>query len=98
MILVAGSTGLVGGQICLDLAKVDRTVRALVRSTSDRTELDTLKGHGIELAEGDLKNWSYFGCSLRRRSNVPGLMATANSIWSRLQRLLGHRQLKETLS
>ena len=58
MILVAGSTGLVGGQICLDLAKVDRTVRALVRSTSDRTELDTLKGHGIELAEGDLKNRS----------------------------------------
>jgi uncharacterized protein YbjT (DUF2867 family) len=39
MILVAGSTGLVGGQICVDLAKTGKPVRALVRSTSNRAKI-----------------------------------------------------------
>ncbi len=50
MILVAGSTGLVGGQICLNLAKAGKPVRALVRSTSDRAKVDALM---LSLARGD---------------------------------------------
>jgi uncharacterized protein YbjT (DUF2867 family) len=80
MILVAGSTGLVGGQICLDLAKADKAVRALVRSTGDRTKMERLKSLGIELAEGDLKDRSSLDAAC---SGVQTVVSTASSTLSR---------------
>ncbi len=79
MILVAGSTGLVGGQICVDLAKANKPVRALVRSTSDRTKIETLKSRGIELAEGDLKNRSTLDAAC---AGVQTVVSTASSTLS----------------
>ncbi len=56
MILVAGATGSLGGEICRRLASQGQRVRALVRSTSNRMAVENLTQLGAELAEGDLKN------------------------------------------
>jgi uncharacterized protein YbjT (DUF2867 family) len=79
MILVAGSTGLVGGQICLNLAKAGKPVRALVRSTSDRAKVDALKRTGVELAEGDLKDRSTLDAAC---AGVLTVISTASSTLS----------------
>ena len=56
MILVAGSTGLLGGEICHQLATQQKPVRALVRKTSASEKVDALKHIGCTLAEGDFKD------------------------------------------
>jgi uncharacterized protein YbjT (DUF2867 family) len=58
MILVAGSTGLLGSEICRQLAAQQKPVRALVRKTSAPEKVDALKQMGCGLAEGDFKNKS----------------------------------------
>ena len=55
MILVVGSTGMVGSDICLRLASAGRPVRALVRSTSDPAKIARLHEAGIETVVGDLR-------------------------------------------
>ncbi len=54
MILVVGSTGLVGSEICRRLVAQHQTVRALVRSTSDADKVNELKELGIQTIVGDL--------------------------------------------
>ena len=56
MILVVGSTGMVGSGVCLGLAAQGKAVRALVRETSDPTKVDKLRGQGIEIFMGDLRD------------------------------------------
>ena len=56
MILVAGATGLVGGEVCQRLAKSGEKVRALVRTTSSQEKIKALEASGIELSVGDLKD------------------------------------------
>ena len=56
MILVAGATGLLGSEICRRLTAAGKPVRALVRATSDQAKVDKLKGYGVELARGDLRD------------------------------------------
>jgi uncharacterized protein YbjT (DUF2867 family) len=56
MILVAGSTGLLGGEICRQLATQQKPVRALVRKTSSPEKINALKQIGCGLAEGDFKD------------------------------------------
>ncbi len=56
MILVVGSTGLVGSEICRLLADKGLPFRALVRATSDPAKVERLKGYGAELAKGDLRD------------------------------------------
>ncbi|HEU4861878.1 MAG TPA: SDR family oxidoreductase [Chitinophagaceae bacterium] len=56
MILVAGSTGLLGSEICRQLATQQKTVRALVRKTSSPEKINALKQMGCGLAEGDFKD------------------------------------------
>lgn len=56
MNLAVGATGLLGGEICRQLAAKSESVRALVRSTSDPAKVKALKEYGIELVEGDLKD------------------------------------------
>lgn len=58
MILIAGATGLLGGEICRLLTVDGKAVRALVRSTSDQAKVDMLKGYGVELTIGDLRDRS----------------------------------------
>ena len=56
MILVAGSTGLLGGEICRQLATQQKPVKALVRKTSVPEKIAALKQLGCSLTEGDFKD------------------------------------------
>ena len=56
MILVAGSTGLLGSEICRQLTAQQKQVRALVRRTSSSEKIAALVKMGCSLAEGDFKN------------------------------------------
>ena len=54
MILVAGATGMVGGEVCRLLRSERKPVRALVRSTSRADKVEALKAMGCEVVIGDL--------------------------------------------
>lgn len=54
MILVAGATGMVGSEVCRLLREQNRSVRALVRSTSDEEVVNRLKALGTEISVGDV--------------------------------------------
>lgn len=56
MILVAGSTGFLGSEICRQLTAKQKPVKALIRKTSASEKVAMLKQIGCDLAEGDFKN------------------------------------------
>lgn len=56
MILVVGSTGYLGSEICRRLAEAGKPVRGLVRATSDSEKVARLKAMGVETVLGDLRN------------------------------------------
>jgi uncharacterized protein YbjT (DUF2867 family) len=56
MILVAGATGALGGEICRRLVARRKPVRALVRATSDPAKVEALAKLGCKLVVGDLKH------------------------------------------
>jgi uncharacterized protein YbjT (DUF2867 family) len=56
MVLVVGSTGTLGSEICRRLRATQKPVRALVRNASDPLRKDALIKLGAELVEGDLKD------------------------------------------
>jgi uncharacterized protein YbjT (DUF2867 family) len=56
MILVAGATGIVGGEICRRLVERGEQVRGLVRQTSEPARVQALRDTGVELVVGDLKD------------------------------------------
>jgi uncharacterized protein YbjT (DUF2867 family) len=56
MILVAGSTGVLGSEICCRLTNRGKAVRGLVRSTSDLEKVERLKALGVQTVVGDLRN------------------------------------------
>jgi NADH dehydrogenase len=55
MNLVAGATGVLGSEICSQLAKRGTSVRGLTRPTSSATKIAYLRELGVEIADGDLK-------------------------------------------
>jgi uncharacterized protein YbjT (DUF2867 family) len=56
MILVVGGTGTLGEEICRRLRARDLAVRALVRHTANPARLEPLRGAGVKLCWGDLKD------------------------------------------
>jgi uncharacterized protein YbjT (DUF2867 family) len=56
MILVVGATGMLGGQVCRNLAQAGRPVRAMVRTTSDPAKVAALRAMGAEVVQGDLRD------------------------------------------
>jgi len=54
MILVVGSTGMIGSEICRILASKGIPFRALVRESSDPAKVERLKGYGAQLVIGNL--------------------------------------------
>ena len=56
MILVAGASGLLGAEICQRLRARGMVVRALVRQTANSARLEALRGAGVNLCWGDLRD------------------------------------------
>jgi uncharacterized protein YbjT (DUF2867 family) len=56
MILVVGSTGFLGSEICRRLTASGKSVHGLVRSTSDPEKVARLKAIGVETVLGDLRD------------------------------------------
>lgn len=80
MILVVGSTGLLGNEICRQLSQKNIPVKALIRSSSDAGKVDQLKSMGCELVEGDLKDPDSLA---RACEGVEVVISTASSTFSR---------------
>ena len=79
MNLVVGSTGVLGSEVCRQLRSRGRTVRALVRDTSDPAKVDALRGIGAEIVVGDLRDAK----SLQRAcAGVDCVITTATAISS----------------
>jgi len=55
-ILVVGATGLLGSDICKLLIEQGRSVRALVRTTSDPAKVEQLRSLGVEILQGDVRD------------------------------------------
>ena len=55
MILVVGSTGMVGSEVCRLLAEQKKPFRAMVRSASDPAKVENLKKLGAEIVIGDVR-------------------------------------------
>jgi NADH dehydrogenase len=56
MILVAGATGFLGGEICRRLVERGESVRALIRRTSDPTAVERLRTMNVECVIGDVRD------------------------------------------
>jgi len=82
MILVVGSTGMLGGEICRLLAEKRRPIRALIRSTSDKEAVKRLTALGVETVEGDVRDQ---GSLARACKGVETLICTISSMPTRYQ-------------
>jgi uncharacterized protein YbjT (DUF2867 family) len=80
MILVVGSTGLLGTRICERLRAEGQAVRALVRRTSNADKVSALRSIGCDLAIGDLKEPSQIRTACQ---GISAVISTASSSLSR---------------
>ncbi|MFT3893117.1 MAG: SDR family oxidoreductase [Anaerolineales bacterium] len=79
MILVVGSTGSLGSEICRRLTAAGKSVRGLVRSTSDAEKVMRLKEMGVETVIGDLLDPTSLAVACE---GVDAVITTATSITS----------------
>jgi uncharacterized protein YbjT (DUF2867 family) len=77
MDLVVGATGFLGGEICRRLTERGRALRALVRSTSDPTRVEQLRGLGAEIVLGDLRDTGSMDAACR---GVDTVVSTATAM------------------
>ena len=80
MILVVGATGLLGTRVCERLRAEGRSVRALVRRTSDPDKVNALRSLDCELATGDLKDPPQIQAACQ---GISAVISTASSTLSR---------------
>jgi uncharacterized protein YbjT (DUF2867 family) len=80
MVLVAGSTGMLGSEICRLLAKKGSPVRALVRTTSDKETVKSLAALGAEIMEGNVRDAASLG---RACKGVKTVISTISSMPTR---------------
>jgi len=80
MVLVVGSTGLLGLETCRQLSEKQIPVKALIRNTSDEAKIAQLKDFGCTLAEGDLKDPASLAQACQ---GVKAVISTASSTFSR---------------
>jgi uncharacterized protein YbjT (DUF2867 family) len=79
--LIVGATGMLGGEICRQLAANGRKpIRALVRPTADRERVKELRTLGVELVEGDLKDRASIDAAC---SGATAVITTATTTVSR---------------
>lgn len=70
MILVIGSTGMLGSEICQLLTTKNYKVRAMVRTCSNLAKVDVLNKLGVQLVFGDIRDKSTFTGALKGISTV----------------------------
>ncbi len=80
MILVVGSTGFLGGEICRRLVGRGQAVRGLVRATSNPERVAALKALGVETVVGDLHQSETLAAACR---DVATVISTASTTISR---------------
>ena len=80
IILVAGATEFLGGEICRQLLERNIKVKGLVRTTSDANKVAQLKASGVETIVGDLKDKASLAKALNR---VSAIISTVSSTLSR---------------
>lgn len=81
-VLVVGSTGFLGTEICRQLVDAKRKVKALVRTTSDPAKVQALKDLGIETVTGDIKDSDSLNKAFK---DVSAVISSASSTLSRQQ-------------
>jgi uncharacterized protein YbjT (DUF2867 family) len=79
-VLVVGSTGFLGTEICWQLVKASKNVKALVRPTSDVAKVKNLQRMGVDTREGDMKNVASIKKAL---VDIDCVISTASSTLSR---------------
>ncbi|HEY6066900.1 MAG TPA: SDR family oxidoreductase [Thermoanaerobaculia bacterium] len=79
MDLVVGATGLLGSEICSRLRQAGKSVRGLVRPTSNPERVDALRKAGVELVTGDLTDRASLDAACR---GVHTVYSTATAIQS----------------
>jgi uncharacterized protein YbjT (DUF2867 family) len=79
MILVAGATGYAGREICRRLTAEGRTVRGLVRRTSDRDTVRQLEEWGVEIAIGDVRDPASLRAACQGAQAVVSTVTTTRS-------------------
>lgn len=82
-VLVVGATGMLGSEICRLLAARGKGVRALVRNTSNPHTVANLRGLGVEIVLGDLKD------AASRQAACHGATAVISTASSTLSRQEG---------
>lgn len=80
MVLVIGSTGLLGSEICRLLTEQQTPYRALVRRDSDPQKVANLESMGAQIAIGDLKDPASLATAC---TGVEKVISTASSTFSR---------------
>lgn len=80
MILVVGSTGMLGQEICRLLSEQNLPFRALVRRDSDPRKVEQLRAWGAEISVGDVKEFSSLLVACR---DVDQIISTASATYSR---------------
>jgi uncharacterized protein YbjT (DUF2867 family) len=79
MVLVAGSTGFLGREICRRLRARGIGVRALVRSSSDQTVVAALEALGANTIVGDAKDRASLDAACRGADTVISTVTTTRS-------------------
>lgn len=80
MNLIVSATGMLGGEICSQLAQAGKPVRGLVRPSSSPEKIAALQKSGVELATGDLTDPGSLDAAC---SGVTTVYSTATAIQSR---------------
>src|SRR5690242_10663424 len=81
MILVAGSTGILGSEIVRQLREQNCPVRALVRKTSDPQKVARLKSLGATVVEGDLSDKASLAAACQ---GIGTVISTATAVASQI--------------
>ncbi len=77
MYLIIGATGMVGGEISHLLSGEQQPVRGLIRTTSDQAKVDQLKASGVEVIQGNLRDYASLQAACK---GVSAVISTASSM------------------
>ena len=75
-VLVVGATGVLGLEVCRQLAAAGKKVKGLVRTSSQREKVNALHEVGVETVTGDMKDVQSL---YRAFQNVDAIISTATS-------------------